>query len=95
MVNRYSTFNRVKTRRLKNIRDKKRARIIRKKKAIGYTEETNETTTKKEQRKMKRSENILKAAGIDDVSKVLSKRKVRRRNKRNKKDEKKMEIEED
>ena len=44
---------------------------------------------------MKRSENILKAAGIDDVSKVLSKRKVRRRNKRNKKDEKKMEIEED
>ena len=94
MVNRYSTFNRVKTRRLKNIRDKKRARIIRKKKAIGYTEETNETTTKKEERKMKRSENILKAAGIDDVSKVLSKRKVRRRNKRNKKDEKKMEIEE-
>lgn len=95
MVNRYSTFNRVKTRRLKNIRDKKRARIIRKKKAIGYTEETNEATTKKEERKMKRSENILKAAGIDDVSKVLSKRKVRRRNKRNKKDEKKMEIEED
>ena len=95
MVNRYSTFNRVKTRRLKNIRDKKRARIIRKKKAIGYTEETNETTTKKEERKMKRSENISKAAGIDDVSKVLSKRKVRRRNKRNKKDEKKMEIEED
>ena len=88
MVNRYSTFNRVKTRRLKNIRDKKRARIIRKKKAIGYTEETNETTTKKEERKMKRSENILKAAGIDDVSKVLSKRKVRRRNKRNKKQSK-------
>lgn len=95
MVNRYSSFNRVKTRRLKNIRDKKRARIIRKKKAIGYTEEKNESTTKKEERKMKRSENILKAAGIDDVSKVLSKRKVRRRDKRNKKDEKKMEIEED
>ena len=96
MVNRYGTFNRRKVNRMKVIRDKKRARINRKKKAIGYTDGEEEKLTKKEERKLKRTENILKAAGIEDVSKIHTKKRIKRRNKKKEKKEKEaMEVDDE
>ncbi len=92
MVNRYGTFNRRKVNRMKVIRDKKRARINRKKKAIGYTDGEEEKLTKKEERKLKRTENIL----IEDVSKILTKKRIKRRNKKKEKKEKEaMEVDDE
>ena len=106
MVNVDGNFNRNYVRKRKNIRDKKRARIRGKKKAIEYDEnKPEEPKTKKDIKKEKRQEHILKAAGMtaEEVHKLVTYRKDRirknRRDKRKKRyikeDKKEMDIEEE
>ena len=98
MVNRYSCFNRKKENRLKVIRDRKKARINNKKKFLGYEENERlrgNKITKKEERKLKRTEHILKAAGIDDISKIYSKKVRRKKNKNKKEKNEDMEVDDE
>ena len=106
MVNVNGNFNRNYTRKRKYIRDKKRARVRGKKKLLGYDEDKPEAPkTKKEIRKEKRQQHILKAAGMtaEEVHKLVTYRKDRIRKKRRdkrkkryiKEDKKEMDIEEE
>lgn len=94
MTNRYGNFNRKKEKKLKVIRDKKRARIKNKKKSLGVDDNNETELTKKEKIRMKRSEHILKAAGIKDVSEILKKKTIKRRNNKKRKRGEKMEVDE-
>ena len=105
MVNVDGNFNRNYRRKRKEIRDKKRARIRGKKKLLGVGEEIDKPKTKKEIKKEKRQEGILKAAGMtaEEVHKLVTYRKDKirknRRDKRKKRyikpDNKEMEVEEE
>lgn len=105
MVNVDGNFNRNYTKKRKSIRDKKRGRIRGKKKRLGLDEIPEKSKTKKEIRREKRKENILKAAGMtaEEVHKLLTYRKDKirknRRDKRKKRyiktDNKEMDIEEE
>ena len=104
MVNVDGNFNRNYRHKRKYIRDKKRSRIRGMKKRL---EEKNPDApkTKKEIKKEKREESILKAAGMtaEEVHKLVTYRKDRIRKKRKdkrkkryiKQDNKEMDIEED
>lgn len=95
MTNSGYNFNRRRERRRKVIKDKKRARIKNQHLYWGDQDDHAEKApTKKEQIRMKRSENILKAAGIKDVSEIY-RRRVRRKNKKAKEEKENMEIDED
>jgi hypothetical protein len=103
MVNRYN-FNRKLVKRLKSIRDKKRGRINNKKKHLGIEKNEEKPLNKKQLRKQKRLDRIMKELDQKDhlpsqsTNNVISKSKLKRRNKRggkaNKSGEGKMEIEE-
>lgn len=96
MVNRDINFNRKKVKRLKTIRDKKRARVQRKKKTVGYNEEREQPLTKKQMRKQKRLDKILSQIDQKDLN-AISKKTIKRRNKKKgnkKRDNNIMEVEE-
>ena len=105
MVNVDGNFNRNYRRKRKEIRDKKRARIRGKKKLLGLNEESDRPKTKKEIKKEKRKEGILKAAGMtaEEVHQLVTYRKDKirknRRDKRKKRyiktDNKEMDVEEE
>ena len=105
MVNVDGNFNRNYRKKRKYIRDKKRGRIRGKKKLLGLEERPEEPKTKKEIRKEKRKEGILKAAGMteEEVHKLFTYRKYKirknRRDKRKKRyikqEKKEMDIEEE
>ena len=105
MVNVDANYNKNYRRKAKYIRDKKRARIRGKKKYLGIENKTEAPKTKKEIKKEKRQEHILKAAGMtaEEVHKLVTYRKDRirknRRDKRQKRyikpEKKEMEIEEE
>ena len=107
MVNVNGGFNRKYVRKAKLIRDRKRARIRNKKRSIEYEENPNKPKTKKEIKKEKREEHILKAVGMtkDEIHNLLTYRKDRirknRRDKRSKryikndKGKKEMEVEDE
>ena len=84
MVNRETNFNRKKVNKLKSIRDRKRARLQRKKKAIGFGKNDSRPLTKKEERKQKRLERIYKELGQKDnksnnIATILENKNRRRR----------------
>lgn len=103
MVNPGSNINRNYERRMKTIRDKKRARIRGKKRRMGYDEQIELPKTKKEIKEEKKNENLLKAMDTtpEEIHNLLNHRKERikkrRRDKRNKRyiktDNKEMDIE--
>ena len=105
MVKHGGTFNRNYVNKRKLIRDKKRARIMRKKRYLGMDEKVEAPKTKKEIREEKKNENVLKAANMtaEEVHKLLTYRKdrirKRRRDKRRKRyikeNAKDMDIEKD
>lgn len=86
MVNRGGNFNRKYVNKRKLIRDKKKARIKNKKKSIGYNDEKIEIITKKEEKKQKRNEQILKTAGItsEELIGLIITRKEKLRKRRQK-----------
>lgn len=103
MVNRYGNFNRKYVKRTKQIREKRRRKALNQKKnyEIVRTDDDNiaiqmTSSDKKEQRK----DRIRKAITKDyDVDKLISKKRIKRKDKRNKRyinnKETKMEIDED
>ena len=106
MVNVDANFNRNYRRKRKYIRDKKRARIRGKKKLLGIDENKPDAPkTKKEIKKEKRKESVLKAVGMtaEELHKLVNYRKDKirknRRDKRRKRyiktDKKEMDIEEE
>ena len=86
MVNRGGNFNRKYVNKRKLIRDKKKARIQNKKKSIGYNDEKIEVITKKEEKKQKRNEQILKAAGVtpEEINGLMNSRREKLRKRRQK-----------
>ena len=104
MVNADGNFNRNYVRKRKYIRDKKRHRV-RGKKQLLREDQPEAPKTKKEIKKEKRQESILKAAGMtaEEVHKLVTYRKDRNRKKRRdkrkkryiKEDKKEMDIEEE
>lgn len=96
MVNR-NEFNRKKVKRLKSIRDKKKARINRKKAHLGFKEaQEAKPLTKKETKRQKRLDQIYKQLNTS-YNDVFSKNRKRRnknkqKNQNNDKSEK-MEVE--
>jgi len=101
MVNRGANFNRKYVNKRKLIRDRKKARIQNKKKSIGYNDDKKETISKKEEKKLRRNEQILKAAGVSasEISGLINSRKEKLRKRRQKRHNKtktnEMEIEND
>ena len=103
MVKHGGTFNRNYVNKRKLIRDKKRARIMRKKRFLGMDEKVEAPKTKKEIREDKKSENILKTINMtgEEIHNLVNYRKEKirrkRRDKRNKRyikqDDKNMDIE--
>ena len=103
IVKQRGTFNRNYVHKRKLIRDKKRARIRRKKKRLGYDDKPEMPKTKKEIRQEKINDNILKKVGMtaEEVHNLLTYRKEklrkRRRNQKRKRyikqEEKDMDIE--
>lgn len=92
MVNR-NNFNRRKVKRLKSIRDKKKARISRKKVHLGIKEQVTEIPlTKKQEKKQKRLDQIYKELNVE-YKDVFGKNRRRRNKKPKNKAEEKMEIE--
>ena len=92
MVNRRQFNNQFSNKR-KIIRERKRARINNKKIVLGYdnNEDSNvnpklKKRIKKEERRLKRNEQILAAAGVkaEEVKNLLSKKIIKRRDKRRK-----------
>ena len=92
MVNRRQ-FNNQYSNKKKLIRDRKRARINNKKIFLGYDkkEDSNVNPTlkkrmKKEERRLKRNEQILAAAGVkrEEIKSLISKKIIKRRDKRRK-----------
>jgi hypothetical protein len=86
MVNRGGNFNRKYVNKRKLIRDRKKGRIQNKKKSIGYNDNELETMTKKEEKKQKRNEQILKAAGVtsEQINSLLNSRREKLRKRRQK-----------
>jgi len=93
MVNRETNFNRRKVKRMKTIRDKKRARINKKKIILNVDRVEDKPMTKKETRRQKRLERIYneidtktKPLGNLLKDKLTERRKNRRGGKRHKKE---------
>ena len=84
MVNPGSNINRNYQKKRKLIRDKKKARIKRKKLRLGYDEKVEAPKTKKEIREEKKSENILKAMNTtpEEIHHLLNYRRERIRKRR-------------
>lgn len=81
MANRDGNFNRPKTRKLKQIRDNRRAKIIKAKNNVKYDIDDSVPLTKKEQRRQKRLDRILKELDTKEQT-SFSKRTIKRRNDR-------------
>lgn len=93
MVNR-NNFNRKKVKRLKSIRDKKKARINRKKIHLGINDQdTEKPLTKKQQKKQKRLDQIYKQLNVEYKDVFGKNRRRRNKDKLKSKDDKKMDIE--
>jgi hypothetical protein len=88
MVNREINFNRKKVKRLKTIRDKKRARVQKKKQHLRVEDDYQNPLTKKELKRQKRIENIYKE--LKEDKSVLKEKPKKRRSKRGGKKHKKI-----
>ena len=84
MVNRDINFNRRKVKRLKTIRDLKKARINRKKQHLQINNDSNLPLTKKEEKRSRRLENIIKEFEDKNISlnNIFKDKHIRRRNRR-------------
>jgi hypothetical protein len=87
MVNREVNFNRKKVKRLKTIRDKKRARVQRKKQHLRVEDDYQTPLTKKLMKRQQRLENIYKE--LKEDKSVLKEKPKKRRSKRGGKKHKK------
>lgn len=79
MVNRETNFNRKKVNKLKTIRDKKRARINRKKNLLNVDKNEDVVLNKKQMKRQRNLERIYKEL---DQKNIIKKEKPKRRSKR-------------
>jgi hypothetical protein len=82
MVNRNTNFNRKKVNKLKEIRDRKRASVIRKGRYNIKENELTDEQKRKQERRQKKIAKIHTQLNVRDSE--FSKRKIKRRNNKNK-----------